>query len=137
MTRGHCTCSIKGADPACDWHGKLSEYRKHALFVPPLKKLPDVEVRVPKPEPKEYRHDLTTVIATMRFLASGWVQDGAWDPEVGTEPNGKWLSETADDLERVRDHSDWLERMTCPLCEETECDEGCPCYAHRKAAGCW
>lgn len=61
--------------------------------------------------------DLHTVVSTLRFLAGGgWVE---------SRSDQEWFIEVADDIERGN-----LEG-TCPLCQEVECDEGCPVSPHR------
>lgn len=59
------------------------------------------------------------VVATMRFLAGGWVHG---------EDDQRWLSDTADQIELSGpEHWD-----CCPLCAETICDGDCPLAAVRR-----
>lgn len=61
---------------------------------------------------------IATVVTTLRFLASGW---------VAGEDDQKWLAETADHIEQTTPDDWW----TCPLCEESVCDDHCPLAAVR------
>jgi hypothetical protein len=69
---------------------------------------PDHDHRPPLPDNRK-----AVVIETLRFMASGWV--------TGDE-NWQYLGDKADELERTEPDDWWC----CPLCEETECDSGCP-----------
>ena len=55
------------------------------------------------------------VARTLREVAQGW---SSWDPEE--------LQSVADQVER--DDGEWL---GCPVCEEAQCDDGCPLEACR------
>ena len=61
---------------------------------------------------------LPTVIATLRFLAGGW---------MASEDDKRWLAEVAQQL----DSADL--NACCPLCQEVECDTHCPIKPHRRA----
>lgn len=63
--------------------------------------------------------DLPTVIATLRFLTGGWLQ---------SDDDTAHYRGVADQLERL-DPDDW---GACPLCQEVDCDDGCPIAPHRQ-----
>ena len=60
---------------------------------------------------------IETVVRTLRQVAE-------WMPMSGEE-----LHETADMVERLG-----ADGMPCPMCEEIECDEGCPLATVRKGS---
>lgn len=62
--------------------------------------------------------DRSTIVKVLRHLASGWVE---------SVDDQDWLAEAADEIE----HRDPATMMTCPLCQEVACDEGCPMEPHR------
>jgi hypothetical protein len=61
---------------------------------------------------------VATVIATLRYAAE-WLNDD----------DRNLLSETADQVAA----EDPREALCCPVCEEVECDEGCPLAGVRRA----
>jgi hypothetical protein len=63
----------------------------------------------------------------LRFLANGWV--GTSDPEAPARDieNAQYLLTAADELENTPP-GDW---WTCPVCQEVECDDGCPARSMR------
>lgn len=76
---------------------------------------------------RELTADESTVSATLRFLAGGWLTT-----TTAPSDDQQWLIETADAIDRG-----CADDACCPLCAEVICDEGCPLHATREALGIW
>lgn len=74
--------------------------------------------------------DLRTIATTLRFVASWLVPPTDEQDERGHYDQVGHLVRAAETLE-TGDPSGL--DACCPLCEETECDEGCPVEPHRRA----
>jgi hypothetical protein len=64
--------------------------------------------------------DLPTVLSVIKFLRDGWISD------VVDAGNVDYLADIAAHIE-----NGWLDSACCPMCQEVECDEGCPLEHHR------